>query len=98
MKLLFIILLMGTAAAFAVAPAYGPEVMLWCGTAQVDVGYFGTLCVADWDGDGVEDLVLGIFSLGNIRFYGNENTNDSPVFNTWVNLEADGVDIVLPYG
>ncbi len=98
MRILFITLFLAAAAALAAAPAYGPEVMLWCGSTQVDVGYYGAPCVADWDGDGAKDLVLGVFSYGNIRFYGNDNTNDSPVFNSWENLEADGVDIILPYG
>lgn len=98
MRMLIFVLLAGAAATLATAPTYGPEVLLWVDGAQVDVGYYGVPCVADWDGDGLKDLVLGVFAYGNIRFYGNENTNDSPVFNAWVNLEADGIDIALPYG
>ena len=98
MRNVFLILIAGAAAALATAPTYGPEVMLWCGSSQVDVGYYGAPCVADWDGDGLKDLVLGVFSYGNIRFYGNENSNDSPVFNSWVNIQADGTAITLPYG
>lgn len=82
----------------AQAPAYDPFIYMECNSAVIDVGYYGAPCIADWNGDGVKDMVLGIFTSGNIRFYPNENTNDSPVFNTYSNIKADGVAITLPSG
>jgi hypothetical protein len=35
---------------------------------------------------------------GKIRWYPNEGTNESPVFNTYAYIEADGSDIVCNYG
>jgi len=55
-------------------------------------------CVADWDGDGLKDLLLGEFTNGRIRFYPNSGTNRDPVFSTWSYLESDGSIITLPYG
>jgi len=98
MRLLPVMLVLVPAAVLATCPSYGPPVMLWAGGSQVDVGYYGAPCVTDWDGDGVQDLILGVFSYGNIRFYGNSNTNDSPVFTTFENLKADATPITLPYG
>ncbi|MBD3369026.1 hypothetical protein GF402_01530 [Candidatus Fermentibacteria bacterium] len=54
--------------------------------------------VADWDGDGVKDLIVGQFSQGKIRLYLNSGTNASPVFTTYSFLQADGSDITMSYG
>jgi hypothetical protein len=49
----------------------------------------------DVDGDGVKDLVVGDFS-GHFRFYRNLGTNRKPRFAKAVNLQAGGVDAVVP--
>lgn len=82
----------------AQAPSYDPYNYMYSNGSAIDVGYYGAPCIADWNGDGAKDMVLGIFTSGNIRFYANENTNDSPVFNSYQNLQADGVNITLPSG
>ena len=69
-----------------------------CSGTPIDVGNYGAPCIADWNGDGNKDMILGIFASGNIRFYANENTNDSPVFNSFTSLKADGATITLPCG
>jgi hypothetical protein len=51
--------------------------------------------VADVDGDGVKDLVVGDFS-GLFRFYRNEGTNEKPRYARAVNLQAGGVDAKVP--
>jgi hypothetical protein len=51
--------------------------------------------VADIDGDGVKDLVVGDFS-GLFRFYRNEGTNEKPRYARAVNLQAGGVDAKVP--
>ena len=98
MKALILIVVLVAASCLAQAPSYDPFLYMYCNGSQIDVGYYGAPCVADWNGDGSKDMVLGIFTSGNIRFYENENTNDSPVFNSFSNLQADGVAITLPYG
>jgi hypothetical protein len=51
--------------------------------------------VADVDGDGVRDLVVGDFS-GFFRFYRNEGTDAKPRYATAVNLQAGGEDAKVP--
>jgi hypothetical protein len=51
--------------------------------------------IADVDGDGVSDLVVGDFS-GLFRFYRNEGTNKQPRYARAVNLQAGGVDAKVP--
>ena len=98
MRKLIILLLVAAALCMAQAPAYQSFYYQQCAGTAIDVGYYGAPCIADWDGDGTKDMVLGIFSGGAIRFYANDNTNDSPVFNSFTTLKADGVNITLPAG
>jgi hypothetical protein len=51
--------------------------------------------VADIDGDGINDLLVGDFS-GLFRFYRNEGTNEQPRYAKAVNLQAGGVDAKVP--
>lgn len=52
----------------------------------------------DWNGDGLNDLVIGQFTQGKIRFYPNSGTNQNPVFTSFSYLQADGADITCSYG
>ncbi len=98
MRLLPILAVLAAGLCMAQAPAYQSYYYQECAGTVIDVGYYGAPCIADWDGDGNKDMILGIFTGGNIRFYGNENANDSPVFNSYSTLKADGVTISLPSG
>ena len=84
--------------ALAVVPDFDPEYQLECAGTVIDVGYYAAPCIADWDLDGVDDLVLGQFTSGNIRFYPNDGTNANPVFNSWSYIQSDGVNITVPSG
>ena len=78
--------------------SFAPPYYLECAGVIIDVDYYGAPCIVDWDGDGLKDLITGEFYYGNVRFYQNEGTNDSPVFNSFSYLEADGVIITMTYG
>ena len=69
-----------------------------CAGVPIDIGMYGSPCFQDWDGDGVSDLIIGQYDDGKIRIYLNEGTNENLVFNSWEFMQADGVDITLPYG
>lgn len=45
---------------------------------------------ADWDGDGVKDLLCGYWKgqKGFIRFYKNEGTTAEPSYSTWEHLTS----------
>ena len=51
--------------------------------------------VADADGDGIRDLVVGDFS-GLFRVYRNAGTDREPRYEKAVNLKAGGVDAKVP--
>ncbi len=98
MRKLILPLLLVAGLCMAQLPAYQSFYYQECAGSAIDVGYYGAPCITDWNGDGNKDMVLGIFTGGNIRFYANENTNDSPVFNSFTTLKADGTNITLPAG
>ncbi|OPL18166.1 MAG: hypothetical protein AVO35_06585 [Candidatus Aegiribacteria sp. MLS_C] len=97
-KVLFFALLLFPTLVLSQSFSFESPYNLQCSGTVIDVGYYGSPCVADWDGDGLKDLILGQFASGYIRFYKNEGTNASPVFNSFSYLYADGVIITMAYG
>lgn len=71
------------------------------GTALLPPGQIiSSPCVADWDGDGKKDLIVGYFTYGAVYLFKNSGTNNNPVFNKadMQQLKAGGVNITSPYG
>ncbi len=85
---------MAASGSFSFASPY----YLKCAGTTIDVGYYASPCVVDWDGDGLKDLITGQFSYGRIRFYKNEGTNEEPILNSFSYLQADGTLISMGYG
>ncbi len=85
---------------FAQTPVFDPPVYIQANGVNINVGYGGNASpfVIDWDGDGNQDLLLGQFDLGKVRFYTNTGTNYNPTFGSFVYLQAGGVDISVSYG
>ena len=59
--------------------------------------------MVDWDHDGITDILLGEFVIGDplggkIRFYKNRGSNNSPVFSDFVFIKAGGKDIAVTAG
>ncbi|MGB7054822.1 MAG: hypothetical protein WBE28_05840 [bacterium] len=80
------------------APEFEPGQFVYDGAFAIDVGYFGSPFMYDWNGDGEKDLITGQFTNGNIRYYENIGENNDPVFSGFSYLLAGGSFIVLPYG
>ncbi len=65
---------------------------------DLDVGYWSTPTVYDWNSDGNKDLLVGQHDLsgnGYVSFYQNIGTDASPVFNGYTNIQACSNTCVL---
>jgi hypothetical protein len=54
--------------------------------------------VCDFDGDGVQDLLVGQFADGALWIYRNEGTNTRPRLAVGVKFKDGSADGVVPYG
>lgn len=84
---------------FAIPPMFNDYTWVYANGSPIQVsGGHADPCVVDWDNDGIQDLLLGQYTNGNIRFYRNSGTNAVPVFTTFEYIKADEAVISLPYG
>ena len=87
----------------AAGPVLLPGVRLQADGKDIDdpasVGHF-VPTVADWNGDGKKDLIVGSFTgePGNVRVYLNIGTDAEPKFGKAAFLEAGGQPIKLTGG
>jgi len=81
-------------------PVFDAPVAIEANGAPINVGTGGNASpfLVDWNGDGNQDLLLGQYLYGKIRFYANTGSNFDPVFGDFEYLQADGADISLSYG
>jgi hypothetical protein len=95
-----VLALLLVASAFGQTPVFDAPAALEANGAPINVGLGGNASpfVVDWDGDNRQDLLLGQYNLGKVRFYRNQGTNFYPVFGDSAFLQADGADISLTYG
>ncbi len=62
----------------------------------LDAGTHAIPCIADWNNDGLKDLILGYKNADKVALYINQGTQHEPVLGDFVNLQADGSDIYHP--
>ena len=77
-----------------------PPVRMEADGKPIDVGLDGghaAAFVADIDGDGKKDLLVGVYN-GNLRIYRNTGSNSKPVFKDFQLLKAGGADAKVPTG
>lgn len=100
MKIVCGIFVFGIILAFTETPVFDNPVTVEANGSPINVGYGGNASpfMIDWDGDAKQDLLLGQYSGGKIRFYSNTGTHFNPTFGDFVYLQADGVDISVSYG
>jgi len=92
------LLFMGGGALQAAAPDLEAGVLLYDGTAPLEVNYHSAVTVVDWDNDGKKDLVVGQFYYGNVWLFVNQGTNSAPLFNGGSLIESGGTAITTTYG
>ena len=63
---------------------------------EISAGH-GNPLVTDWNGDGLKDLIVGQYGEGKLSYYENKGSNESPVFNGFSYMQADGIDISVSY-
>ena len=102
--LLFIVALLLPACSQAgemVIPTLSPGEHIYWGPQQnvVETEYMCPVAsVADWDGDGLKDLMVGVYEGGAVFLYPNTGTNAHPEFDERHQLYADGSPISFsPY-
>ncbi len=61
---------------------------------NIDVGNYSSPVVIDWNEDGLDDLVIGAASPGDIRLYLNSGTPSTPLFTTYSSLQSGGSTII----
>ena len=100
MKIISVLLFLTGFVVSAQTPIFEPPVPIQANGVNINVGYGGNASpfMIDWDGDGKQDLLLGQFDQGRIRFYTNTGTNYNPTFGNFVYLQASGSYISLSYG
>ncbi len=84
--------------ALGLTPRFTSPEQVEDGGVPIDVGYYGSPAMSDWNLDGAKDLVLGQFDQGKIRLYLNTGPDTAPQFNGYTFFQAGGNDITLPYG
>jgi len=99
-RIIIVLLVASGFALFAETPVFELPVPIQANGVDINVGYGGNASpfMIDWDGDANQDLLLGQFDQGRIRFYSNTGANYSPTFGDFVYLQAGGSYISLSYG
>ena len=98
MKFFSVISLVCCISVFAQAPRFNGPTFIYDGGVQIDVGYYASPYIYDWDGDTKKDMILGQFTSGYIRFYPNIGSDENPQFSGYQFLYASGSQITLPSG
>jgi hypothetical protein len=92
------LLFMAAGAAIAAEPQFAAPFIVQANGVNLVVELMADPFMTDWNGDGLNDLVIGQFTEGRIRFYPNTGSNADPVFTGFSYLQADGADITTTYG
>jgi len=88
------------AAALAIEPPeFAAEQLIQADGSDLQVDAYSVPEVADWDADGLADLIVGekfSTSLGKVRIYLNTGTAAAPVYATSFYAQAEGAELTVP--
>lgn len=90
MKIALALVAVCMSAAMAWEPLFEDLVLL-----DQSVGGCADPYMADWDGDGLADLVVGQYNYGKIRWYKNTGSAGHPQFGNSTFLKSDGKAIAV---
>ena len=95
---------MMTCSVTAATVDFGPQNVVFADGIPLDAGTVSSATVADWNGDGLPDLVVGSlvdmgggWNAGKLSLFLNSGVIDSPVYTYSTYMQADGEDIELPW-
>jgi hypothetical protein len=79
-------------------PEFAGEATVDAEGAPIMVDSYSVPTLADWNGDGIQDLIVGeqTPSGGKIRLYLNNGTNPLPQYNAFTYVQYDGSDLTVP--
>ena len=78
-------------------PLFLDGVRIQAGSEDLKAGDdFSAPCVADWNGDGKKDLIVGSDHENGVYLYINEGSDDEPIFSAGTRMKADGIYITVP--
>ena len=75
---------------------FRPAQLLYSGATPLTPGSYAIPCVADWNGDGRKDLIVGYQTAGKVAVYLNVGSDNNPAFASYANLQVGGLDIEHP--
>ena len=78
------------------SPAFAAASFVQAGGGNLNVGYYASPAVADWNQDGKKDLLVGDY-YGEVRYFENVGTDAVPVFGSGQLLQAGGSTIEVGY-
>lgn len=84
-----------------IVPTFSPaEFIYWGGSNIIMADKNGSIPnVGDWNADGLKDLLVGVYTNGNVFYMENTGTNTNPVFETRIAMTtSNGQTIALSYG
>jgi len=77
----------------------GPQELVQAKGSDIQVAGYSVPCLADWNNDGLADLVIGeggSGSSGKVRIYLNGGTSADPQFSDYFYAKSNGADLAVP--
>jgi len=82
-------------------PTFGSATAVQAGGADIQVANYSVPSLADWNGDGLTDLIVGektADSLGKVRVYLNSGTNAAPLYGSFSYAQTETGDLAVNAG